>query len=209
MKWLEGQANDPKDPNHSLTANIRLRLASKFSRGFAHEEVLILYLHRTMRNPVHFNAIFQFHGTPPEWANDKAQIAGRLDGLPVPVDNLGEAPKNPGLFVVQYANSMNDILDWIENGTAAPAVLVPNNNFGPDIMMWCRTQDGGSVILMGQAKSYLTGSETTESLSAADVTKAVESLCEVKWFSTIMDPSVRPLVSSLCPASVLSSLWGL
>ena len=109
--------------------------------------------------------------------------------------------------MVQYADSMNDILDWIENGTAAPAVLVPNSLFGPDIMMWCRTQDGGSVILMVQAKSYLTGGETT--LYAANVKEAVESLCEVKWFSTITDPSVRPLVSSLCPASVLSSLWGL
>jgi hypothetical protein len=123
------------------------------------------------------------------------------------VDILGEAPENPGLSVVQYADSMNDILDWIENGAAAPAVLVPNGLFGPDIMMWCRTQDGGSVILMGQAKSYLTGGETT--LYAADVKKAVESLWEDKWFSTITDPSVRPLVSSLCPASVLSSLWGL
>ncbi|KAM6498778.1 hypothetical protein JOM56_006726, partial [Amanita muscaria] len=130
MKWLEDQ------PTVNLRTNIRSRLANQESPGPAYEELVILYLLRVLRYPVPFSTIFQFHGTPPRWADEMARIVGRLDGTDVAVDVLGNAPENPGLDVVHYAAGIEDVLKWIENSTTAmPAVLVPNNLFGPDVMV--------------------------------------------------------------------------
>ena len=183
MKWLENH------PNLNLEANVRSRLAVQPHRGAAYEELVVLYLLRALRYPVPFSTIFQFHGTPPRWADERAQIFGRLDGIAVPVDIAGEAPQNPGLGVVQYAAGIEGVLEWIENRTTMPAVLVPDVLFGPDILIWC-----GDVILMGQLKSYTTGNK--ESLDAKTISHALTSLGEDHWYKK----EVRPWVSFLCSA---------
>jgi hypothetical protein len=180
MKWLENQ------PTVNLQTNIRLRLAVQSSRGDAYEELVVLYLLRALRYPVPFSTIFQFHGTPPQWADESAQIVGRLDGTSVAVDVLGKAPQNPGLGVVHYAADIKDVLEWIQNPTTMPAVLVPHILFGPNIMVRC-----GDVLLMGQLKSYTEGNNDAKTISYA-----LTSLRPDHWFKK----SVRPLVSSLlCP----------
>jgi hypothetical protein len=153
MKWLETR------PNVNLKANIRLRLGSQPSRGNAYEELVVLYLLRALRYPVSFSTIFKFHGTPPSWANERAQIAGRLDGAAVAVNVLGEAPQNPGLGLVHYAAGIEDVLRWIETPATtplSPAVLVSNVLFGPDVMI-----RSGDVLLMGQLKSYTKGNKAS------------------------------------------------
>ncbi|KAM6498796.1 hypothetical protein JOM56_006744 [Amanita muscaria] len=158
MKWLENP------PTVNLQRNIRLRLADQNSR---YDQLVVLYLLRVLRYPVPFSAIFQFHGTPPRWADEMAQIVGRLDGTAVAVDVLGKSPENPGLDVVRYAAGIEDVLEWIENPTTTPAVLIPNNLFGPDVMVWC-----GDVLLMGQLKSY----------TALDAKSISHALCPDHWF---------------------------
>jgi hypothetical protein len=189
-KWLQTH------PSLNLEANIGSRLASQSSRGSAYEELVILYLLRALRYPVPLKTIFKFHGTAPPWADQKVQIFGRLNGIAVAVDVIGESPQNPGLGVVHYAANISEVLDWIENTTTTmPAVLVPSNLFGPDVIVSC-----GGILLMGQLKSYTQGNK--ESLDAKTASEALTSLHPDHWFKT----SVRPLVSSLCPAVVLSSL---
>jgi len=180
MQWLQTQNNA------SLEANIRLRLGSQASRGTAYEELIVLYLLRTLRYPVPFSTIFNFHGIPPVWADEMAQIVGRLDGTDLAVDVLGEAPQNPGLGVVHYAAGVEDVLGWIETLAAAPAVLITSHLFGPDVMIRCRSSPSKStvasrnVLLMGQFKSYMDGNK--ESLDPATTSHALTSLNRDHWF---------------------------
>jgi hypothetical protein len=191
MKWLETQ------PNVNLTTNIRSRLSSPASRGSAYEELVVLYLRRALRYPVPFHTIFSFHGTPPSWAGEMAQIVGRLNGTNVAVDIIGDAPQNPGLGVVHYAANVEEVLHWIENPATAPAVLIPSHLFGPDVMLRCRSSPLNSsaapreVLVMGQFKSFTDGNK--ESLDAATISHALKSLQKNHWFKK----TVCRLVSSL------------
>jgi len=193
MKWLQTQGHT------NLEANIRLRLASQASRGDAYEELIILYLLRMLRYPVPFSMIFNFHNMP-VWANDMVQIVGRLDGLDVAVDVLGDAPENPGLGVVHYAAGVEDVIRWIETPAAAPAVLVATHLFGPDVMIRCSSHPSDStvastnVLLMGQFKSFTVGNK--ESLNAETISHALTSLNQDHWFKQ----TVCQLASSLSSA---------
>lgn len=200
MRWLQYPPISDTQPANSLITNIQSRLASPPSRGYALEEVVILYLLRTLRIPVPFNTVFKFHGTPPSWADNMAQISGRLEGKPVPVSILEGKPQNPGLCAVQYGDTIQDILNWVNNWNNAVAVLVPCTSFGPDIMVWC-----GKVLLMGQVKSYLKGN-ADNTLGAEPMSKALESLQEDHWFENKTNPQVRSLVSFLYSAAMLNSL---
>jgi hypothetical protein len=162
LKWLENE------PHLNLSENFRSRLAAQPSRG---QGLVILYLLRTLRYPVPFSAIFTFHDTPPWWADE----LGCLDGTSVAVGLLGEASRNAGLGVVHYAPGIEDVLDWIENPTTTPAVLVPGTTFGPDVLI-----RSGDVLLMGQLESCTEGNSSLTSLHADGWFK--ESVCHLLSF---------------------------
>jgi hypothetical protein len=188
MKWLEIQKH------LNLEANIRLRLGFQASRGDAYEELIILYLPRMLCYPVPFSTIFDFHSTP-VWENDMAHIVGRLDGNDVPVDILGDALQNPGLGVVHYAASVEEVMHWIETPAVVPAVLVTSHLFGPDVMR-CSSSPSNStvtstVLLMGQFKSFTNGNK--ESLDAGTISHGLTSLNSYHWFKQ----TVSQLASSL------------
>ena len=182
MKWFDNR------PDLNLQVNLRTPLASQ-SRGSGYEELIILYLLRALRYPVPFSTIFRFHGTIPQWADERTQIVGRLDGTAVAVDVVGEAPQNPGLGAVQYAADIHDVLKWIENPTTMPAVLVPSILFGPDVMVWC-----GNALLIGQFKSYTEGNK--EFLDAKTISHALTSLHQDHWFKKSVSSLVRPMCSA-------------
>jgi hypothetical protein len=178
VKWL--QTLD----HANLEANIRSRLASQASRGDAYEELVILYLLRALRYPIPLSTIFDFRNTP-IWLNDKAQIVGRLDGIDVAVDVLGDAPQNPGLGVVHYAADIKEVIRWLETPDVAPAVLITTHLFGPDVMIRCSSQNNSTVasrniLLMGQLKSYTDGNKN--SLNAVTTSHALTSLNQDHWF---------------------------
>ena len=194
MRWLLNQ----DDAN--LQTNLESRLAFQDSRGPAYEELIILYLLRTLRYPVPFSAIFNFYN-PPVWANDMVQIVGCLDGNSIAVDVLGPAPQNPGLSVV-YAADIDDVIRWIQTTTTAPAVLVATHLFGPDVIIRCSSPSLNSTdeprinFLIGQLKSYTQGNK--ESLDAGTTSHALTSLHPDQWF--------KKAVSHLAPLLVLVPL---
>ncbi|KAM6498788.1 hypothetical protein JOM56_006736 [Amanita muscaria] len=195
MKWFEDQ------PTVNLQTSIRLRLANQESRGPAYEQLVVLYLLRVLRYPVPLSTIFEFHGTPPRWADKMAQIVGRLDGTDVAVDVLGNAPENPGLGVVHYAAGIKDVLKWIENPATMPAVLVPSHLFGPDVIVRC-----GDVLLMGQLKSYTDGNK--DSLDAKTVSCAITSLCPDHWFKRSPHALRQKLIHAIGQCRVLRFVGG-
>jgi hypothetical protein len=83
MRWLQGQRH------LNLETNLRLRLGNESDRGSVFEEIVILYLLRTLRDPVPFTTVFDFRCTP--WAEEMAHIIARLDKVDVAVDVLGGA----------------------------------------------------------------------------------------------------------------------
>jgi len=168
VRWLETQ----KDL--CLEENLIHKLADE-TRGYAFEEVVILFLLRTFCRPMALNSVFKFHGTVPEWAGLETYTVGHINDKEVPVNILEDLPRNPSLGVVHYGNSIEDIIQWLKESPTS-SVLVPSHLFGPDMIIKCY----GGVLLMGQAKSYLDGN--INELDAATVTKALKSLNSVNWF---------------------------
>ena len=185
MRWLQ-------DEDHvKIQANLRSRLGhDPAARGGAFEEVGILSLLRELRNGVCFTSVFDFRCTP-SWADEMAHIIARRDNVDVDVDVLGEAPMNPGLSVVQSAENIEEVIDWINNDTAS-AILIPGYQFGPDVMARCRSSPSNeTVFLMGQFKSYTDGNIDT--LAAKTTVEVLNSLHPNHWFKQ----AVCYLVSSL------------
>ena len=175
MMWLETHCNQ------QLEAGIRLRAGDEHSRGFAFEETMVLYLLRKLRYAVPLSSIFDFHPTfTPSWANETAHIVARLNGADVPVDVIGEAPQNPGLGVVHYADTIDDVICWIENLDPAPAILVASHLFVPDILLRVKLLSGIVILILGQCKSYTSGNKYT--LNAKTLSDALDSLHPNHWF---------------------------
>lgn len=176
MTWLKTHNN----LNLQLEAGVRLRAGDGDLRGYAFEETMVLYLLRKLRYPVPLSMIFDFHPKlTPSWANEAAHIVARLEGAYVPVDVIGEAPQNPGLSVIHYAGTIEDVIHWIETLETAPAILIASNLFGPDILLRVKLSSM-IVILMGQCKSYTNGNKCT--LDATTLGEALDSLHPDHWF---------------------------
>lgn len=176
MTWLKTHNN----LNLQLEAGVRLRAGDGDFRGYAFEETMVLYLLRKLRYPVPLSMIFDFHPElTPSWANEAAHIVARLEGAYVPVDVIGEAPQNPGLSVIHYAGTIEDVIHWIETLETTPAILIASNLFGPDILLRVKLSSM-IVILMGQCKSYTNGNKCT--LGATTLGEALDSLHPDHWF---------------------------
>jgi len=168
VTWLETQ----KDL--CVEASLRHALAIQPYRGYAFEELVILFLLRTFSRPTALNLVFKFHGTVPEWADAETHLVGRLEDREVPVNVLDLPPRYPSRGVVYFADSIEDIIRWLK-ASPVRCVLVPNNLFGPDMIIKCH-----GLLLMGQAKSFLNGRENE--LGATTVEKAINSLNPANWF---------------------------
>ena len=176
MRWLQDQ--------HHLSpeANLRLELGNEAACGSNFEKVGILYLLRVLRYPVRFTTVFDFHSRfIRSWADEKGHIVARRDHAVVAVDVLGEAPENPGLAVVHYASSIEDIINWVDELGTTSAVLITKNLFGPDVMARCHLPSTDTtVLLMGQFKSYTVGNHASHYVGT--VADAVTSLHPDHWF---------------------------
>jgi hypothetical protein len=118
-------------------------------------------------------------------------IIACLDNVDVDIDILGEAPKNPGLSVVQSAKNIQEVIDWINND-AAPAILIPGDQFGPDVMARCHSSPSNeTVFLMGRFKSYYTVGKI-DALAAKTTVEALNSLHPNHWFKQAVCYLVLP-----------------
>lgn len=191
MQWLQSRTST------NLSADLRLQAGDPHSRGYAFEGAMILYLLQRLRDPVPLSTIFNFHPKHrPPWADEQAQIVARLDGASVSVDIIGGAPQNPALGVVCYAQTIDDIIRWIEGPGPAPLILIPTILFGPDVLARVKLSSSTSIpILMGQLKSFTNGNK--ESLDAPTLTSALISMHPNHWFKK----AVRQLVLLLSSAN--------
>lgn len=178
MQWLQ------TCPTINLSAELRLKAGDSDSRGYAFEDAMVLYLLQRLHDPVPFSTIFDFHQEHrPSWANEEAHLVARLNGAGVPVDILGDAPQNPALAVVFYAQTIEEIIRWIEGPEPASVILIPTFLFGPDILVRVKLSSPSPrplPILMGQLKSYTNGNK--DSLDASTLSDALISMHPDHWF---------------------------
>jgi len=184
IKWFE--AHDIT----KLSADIRLRAGdSGKSRGYAFEDAVVLYLLRGLGTPVFPNTIFSFHPEfTPSWADEKAQIqvVARLGGDYIPVNIMEEAPQNPGLCIVRYAETIDDVINWIETLDSAPAILISSDLFGPDVLLkvklWSEsTAKPRIIIVMARLKSNTRDNKATLDDHAQTLSNALTSLHPEHW----------------------------
>jgi hypothetical protein len=204
LKWLQTQKL------HNIGMNLRSRLTFTDSRGLAYEELVVIYLLRTLRYPVPLDTIFDFHGTAPSWAHGSAQIVGHLNGTNVPVDVITDSPQNPGLGGIYIAETPEDIIYWLQHPDGTPPILIPTILFGPDMLVRMEIKLSSlEVIAMGQDKSYMVGNGA--SLDAGTTSKAVDSLNEDHWFKKMQvdNPKRRQkLVDALRRHTILRFVGG-
>ncbi|KAK2464549.1 hypothetical protein APHAL10511_003407 [Amanita phalloides] len=166
-----------------------------------------------LRYPVPFKAIFDFHPElTPTWADEMAHIVARLHGSDVSVDVIGGAPQNPGLSVVYYGETNEDVICWIETLDPAPAILIPGTLFGPDVLLRVKLSSSKPndvsqiVILMGQFKSYMDGNK--ESLNAQTLSHALSSLHPNHWFKKSLPSQRQKLIRAIKKQKVLRFVAG-
>ena len=75
------------------------------------------------------------------------------------------------------------MLDWLEvsGSSSAPAILIPDNFFGPDVVAWVEINRWRVLqVLMGKMKSYPEGN--AHSLDPETMVKVLRSLHPDHWF---------------------------
>ncbi|KAF8718973.1 hypothetical protein AX14_011619 [Amanita brunnescens Koide BX004] len=200
MMWLKTHRNQ------QLEAGIRLRTGDGHSRGYAFEEAMVLYLLRKLRYSAPLYTIFDFHPKhTPSWANEEAHIVARLNGVNVPADVIGEVPQNPGLGVVHYAGTIEDVICWIETLDPAPAILIASDLFGADILIRVKLSSR-IIILMGQSKSYTNGNKGT--IDTTTFIGALNSLHPDHWFKKSEKDERQKLINTIKKHHVLRFVAG-
>jgi hypothetical protein len=176
-----------------LTPDDFIRDRMQVNKGVAFEEAVLLACTRLFRRGARLDQVFRFHGETPPWARQSASIVTRGNG-----DTLNDFdipngdPVVPSNGIAFIADDPEDVKKWMK--LMHTGWCLPGQNAGPDLMAWLRLSDGRLLLLLFQAKCYLTGNLDT--IAAAVLAKAIRSLIPNEFFSCLVR-TVSPLPSSL------------
>jgi len=186
VRWFQGQKE------HTLGNS--MRLAASDSRGAAFEELMILYITKTFRQPTRLDAAFDFHGTMPSWASQSAQLVCRVDENEFqPADLDTQRPVIPGTGMSYYASNGAEVIKWLRDSNAG--WCLPGNLLGPDLLVRLQLSSGERILLVAQHESCSSGNTDSDSLDAETATSAVTSLTYDHWFK-----------NAVCSSSLVSIL---
>jgi hypothetical protein len=155
------------------------------NQGAAFQEAVLLGLTRIFRNGRRLDEAFKFQGETPDWARQSALIVTKNNGTleEFDIDIASAHPAVPSVGIAVYANSPKDIENWFKS--MRPGWCLPSKYMGPDLMAWLRLADGKLLLLLLQAKCYLSGNKDG-TLSAAVTAHAIGSLDYKKFFSSLV-----------------------
>jgi hypothetical protein len=192
VRWFQ------KQKGFGLENGIRVRLADPDSRGFAFEELMVVYITKKFRHPARLDEVFEFYGTPPAWASQSVQLVHRVGQNNFePVDLDTQQPVTPGTGVAHYASNVSEVIQWLTESTLG--WCLPGILFGPDLMGWMSSNSGDPLLVLFQDKSFLYGNK--DSVEAKTAAKALRSLTSSNWFKQ----AVRPSSSVSCSILIHSS----
>jgi hypothetical protein len=170
---------------YTIDNDVRARM--QYAKGQAFEEAVLLSCTKLFRQGARLDQVFRFHGKTPEWACQEASIVTRLNGETLEMFDIpNENPVVPSAGIAYFAQDPKDVENWIKS--MKTGWCLPGQNMGPDLMAWLRLHDGRLLLVLFQAKCYLTGNRHTIS---ADVTaNAIRSLTPGHYFSTLVCATV-------------------
>lgn len=175
-----------------------IRDRMQVNKGLAFEEAVLLACTRLFRRGARLDQVFRFHGKTPRWARQSASIVTRANGDTLKDFDIPNGdPVVPSNGIAFIAHDPEDVKKWIKSmhtGWCLPGWCLPGQNAGPDLMAWLRLDDGRLLLLLFQAKCYLTGNLDT--VPATVTAKAIRSLIPNELFSCLVR-TVSPLRSSL------------
>jgi hypothetical protein len=177
-----------EDNFHTLEGNVTTHLRSN-NQGMALEEVVLLALTRLLQNQGALKEIFAFHGQPPPWADQPAQIVARSSSGEFEAFSI-VTPSTPSSIIAFSAKTPADVTRWLKSSDKG--WCIPCNAMGPDLITRVRLNDGKILVLVIQAKGYTTGNVDT--ISAGVAPGALESLDPSRYFETL----VRSQLISSC-----------
>lgn len=134
--------------------------------------------------------VFQFHGETPAWACQSVSIVTQMNGKIQVFDIPNGDPVVPSAGIAFYAKDPKDAEDWIRSMRVG--WCIPGNNMGPDLMAWLRLNDGRLLLLLIQAKCYLTGNIDT--VDAAVTAEAIRLLTPGRFYSALVSTSLPSLL---------------
>ena len=168
--------------NLPLDADIRDRLP--VNRGEAFEETLLLSYTSLFRSGARLDEIFDFHDETLDWARQKAFIVARDSrGAFHRFDIITSDPIVPSTGVSSVATEPADVEAWMRN--VPTGWCLPGNRMGPDLMAWLQLADGKMLLLLIQAKCYLSGNKD-RTLKAGVVADAIRSLTPKCFYSSVV-----------------------
>jgi hypothetical protein len=176
---------------HGFTIDRNIRIRMQSLKGQAFEEAVLLSCTQLFRQGTRLDEVFQFHGETPVWARQEAQIVCRKDGGDIIVFDIpGGEPELLSAGVSFYAKDLKAVQNWLELIHAV--WCFPSHLIGPDLMAWLRLKDARLLLLLIQAKCYLTGN--IASLDAEVTAYAIRQLSPTSM--TVCMPSSLSLFST-------------
>ncbi|KAF8238002.1 hypothetical protein L208DRAFT_416279 [Tricholoma matsutake] len=167
-----------------LTPDKFIRDRMQVNKGVAFEEAVLLACTRLFRQGARLDQVFRFHGETPPWARQSASIVTRGNGDTLQDFDIPNGdPVVPSNGIAFIADDPEDVKKWIKS--MHTGWCLPGQNAGPDLMAWLRLSDGRLLLLLFQAKCYLTGNLDT--IAAAVLAKAIRSLIPNEIFSCLQE----------------------
>jgi hypothetical protein len=157
------------------------------------EEAVLLSLTRLFRDGKPLSDVFKFVGKEsdpeknvPDWAHQKGYtVSQNPEAELVVADIVNGNPVLPSAGVAYSAKNPNDVRRWITSKRTL--WCIPGQFMGPDLLMWLRLDDGRLLLVLIQAKCYLTGnidtlvpqvtSQAIQSLNTNKLHSGSESVC--------------------------------
>jgi hypothetical protein len=177
-RWLDSQ------PGFTFETYLTKRMDETEVRWKAFEDALAFYVCRAFQPKVPLTEIFDFFGTPPDWANQSAELVtftrdehGICNWATI---NLSaQQPTTPGGPLGLDASGWKDVLKWLNNQHNIP-ICFPSNLMGPDLFFVLRLQDGRLIWIAKQAKCY-----KGEAGLGKDLNRAIRSVTPSNYYKTL------------------------
>ena len=150
------------------------------TKGGAFESLVMLSITRLFQSGRRLDEVFQFHGTTPEWAKQKARIVVRKDDGTLAAFNFMEGdPEVPSSGVACRAEHPNEIREWIESMHSG--WCIPSRYMGPDLLTRMQLEDGRLLLIAAQPKAYIDPGR--KSLPTRVTVEAIQQLSPTFWFA--------------------------
>ena len=172
----------------SLKRNVATAIASTIpvSQGEGFEQAVLLSLTINFRKNRTLSDVFKFYGEIPAWAKLNARIVRRGQTEFEDGDIITGRALDPSAGSSFYAENPHDVKDWLVSKLNTWCRLGPL--MGPDLITRLQLEDGRKILLLIQAKCYLTGNKDT--IPANVTAKAITSITPSRFYSSLVCCSI-------------------